>query len=431
VDQNEVVRRVFGEHWKLIALYVALAIAVVGALHLGDERSYTASTRIVLDTQDPASRAESSAIADTARAIATSPGQVSAALSAAHIEGRDVAAVAEHDVSVRALGSSGILELSVRDRDPRAAAALANTLADRLIRARLAVTQGQFQSLLDDLARQIEGLTKSISSADTKVDSLSIEAATASNAREANVLRARRDEAERNRDFLAQERSVLESQRVGLLSSDALRPKPSIISSATVPQQADASPLPSDLALAALLGLILGIGVAGLLEAFRPTVVGGDALAKEFGAPLLGTLSSAPDDDGVEKSDSAELAARVGVAARAAALRKVALVPVGPKVDVEPLARRLQAASPHSASALMDGTAIGISPFESDKTLQNGSGGGLVLVVPLTVKKAEIAEAGHLLSLSRLPLLGLIAYGRPRPLWWSSPSGNGLSRESP
>jgi capsular polysaccharide biosynthesis protein len=412
MELNEVVRRIFGEHWRLIVFFVSLGIGVAAGLHLTDARVYTASARVVLDTEDPASRAESTAIADTARAIATSPGQLSEVVEAAHIEGRDVESMARNDVSVSALGSSGVLELSVQDRDPNAAAALANTLAARVIRARLAVTQGQVEDVLNNLGRQIDDLTKKIAAADAAIDALTLQTATTPDPERANLLRSQRDEAARNRDFIVQQRSVLESERVGLLSSEALRPKPSIISRAVVPRHSDPSRLPSDLALGALLGLVLGIGIAGLLEAFRPTVVGGDALAKEFGAPLLGALPNAPDNG--EIGDPAAIAARVGVAARAAELEKVALLSVGPKVNVEPLARRLQAASPQSDSAVTNGAAVGIGAFEPDAAVWNGNRGGLVLVVPSTVKRSEIAEAGHLLSMSRLPLLGLITYGRMR-----------------
>jgi uncharacterized protein involved in exopolysaccharide biosynthesis len=425
MEQSEIVQRIFGQHRWLILSFVAFAIAGAALLHVGDSRSYTAATRIVLDTPDPTSRAEAIAISDTARAIATSPGQVAAALAAAHVRGRDPVAIARDDVSVRALGSSGILELTAKDRDPRVAAAIANSLAGRVIKARLEVTQGQIRDVLDDVTRQIDTLSARIAAADAHIDALNLQTAAASNAEGANTLRAQRDEESRRRDFLAQQRSVLESERVGLLSDDALRPKPSIISRASVPSRSDPSRLPVDLALGALLGLILGVGAAAFIEAFRPTVVGGDALAKEFGVPLLGTLPGPPDDGHIEPGD---IPARVGVAARAAALKKVALVPVGPQIDVGPLAERLQAARSPRSSTKNAGAAV-IRPFDPAQGMQNGSGDGLVLVAPSTVKKADAMEAGHLLTISRLPLLGLITYGRPRRR--RSAAADVSSRETP
>ena len=76
MELNEAARRILGQHWRLIALFVALGVGVGALLHHGDVKTYTASTRLVLDTPDPTSRQESAAIADAAKAIATSPAQV-------------------------------------------------------------------------------------------------------------------------------------------------------------------------------------------------------------------------------------------------------------------------------------------------------------------------------------------------------------------
>ena len=57
-----------------------------------------------------------------------------------------------------------------------------------------------------------------------------------------------------------------------------------VVSEATEPTDADPDNLISMLALGAFAGLILGIGVAALLEAVRPTIVGGDAISRELDA---------------------------------------------------------------------------------------------------------------------------------------------------
>jgi uncharacterized protein involved in exopolysaccharide biosynthesis len=413
MELNEVVRRIFGEHWRLIVFFVSLGIGVAAGLHLTDARMYTASARAVLDTRDPESRAESTAIADTARAIATSPGPTRNALRAAHVTGRDAVDVAKHHVSVRGLGSSGVFQLSVSDRDPDVAAAIANALAGQVIRARLAVTQGQTREVLGDLGQRIDDLNARTAFVDARLESLNERIAATSNPGTATALRRERDRAVELRDSLAQQRSDLEVQQNSVLSNDSLRPKPTIISPAQTPTAADSSRFPADVVLGALLGLILGVGVAGLLETFRPTLVGGDALAKEFGTPFLGALPSPPDRrDALE--DATDIAVRVRLAAHAAALGKVALIPVGPNVNVGPLAKRLEGVSSLSSTSVNE-TALGIRPFDAgNAAASNGGGGGLVLVVPSTVKKQELVAAGHLLTASRSPLLGLITYHRDR-----------------
>jgi uncharacterized protein involved in exopolysaccharide biosynthesis len=411
MELNELVRRIFGEHWRLIVFFVSLGIGVAAGLHLTDARMYTASARAVLDTRDPESRAESTAIADTARAIATSPGPVGNALQAAHVTGRDAEDVAEHHVSVRGLGSSGVFQLSVSDRDPRVAAAIANALAGQVIRARLAVTQGETRQILADLGQKIDDLNARIAFVDARIDSLNERLATAQSAETANALRRQRDQSIQLSNSLVRQRGDLEGQRNSVLSNDSLRPKPTIISRAVPPTAADSSRFPADIVLGGLLGFILGVGLAGLVETFRPTLVGGDALAKELGTPFLGALPSAPDGrEALE--DPTDIAVRVRLAAQGAALRKVALVPVGPNVNVGPLAQRLEGVASLSASTHLD-DALGIRPFDARNS--NGSAHGFVLIVPSTVKKQELVAAGHLVTASRSPLIGFITYNRKRP----------------
>jgi capsular polysaccharide biosynthesis protein len=442
MELNEAVRRIFGEHWRLIVFLISLGIGVAAGLHLTDARMYTASARVVLDTQDPQSRAESLAIVDTARAIATSPGQVRDALSAAHVGGRDPMQVAQHHVSVRGLGSSGLFELSVSDRDPRTSAAVVNALAAQMIRARLAVTEGQARQILADLGREIDDLNTRISLLDAKIDLLNEGIAKTSSVEAASSLRRERDDVSQQRDALSQQRGAFESQRTSVTSTASGRPKPAIISRAVPPTRADSSRLIPDVILGALLGLILGVGIAGVIETFRPTLVGAEALTREFRAPFLGTLADQPDAAEASQ-DATAVAMRLRLAAEAAAVRNVGLVPIGPHVNVRPLAERLEVLSSQGAAAapaegppveraeaavvgrpwrVATGTLaasapspVRIRPFEiQSASTSNGSGAGLVLVVPSSVKKTERVEAAHFLTVNRMPLLGLIMYPRPR-----------------
>jgi capsular polysaccharide biosynthesis protein len=447
MELNEVVRRIFGQHWRLILCFIALGIAAPALLHLGDAPTYTASARAVLDTQDPVSRAESAAIVDTARAIATSPTLVRDALSAAHVTGRDPVEVADHHVSVRGLGSSGVFQLSVSDREPRTAAAIANALAAQLIRVRLDATQGQTRRVLADLGQEIDNLDAKITYLDARIDSLNERLSGASGLESAGALRAERARAIQLSDSLIRQRGTLEVQQSSVLSSESVRPKATIISRAGPPTAADSSRFLADVVLGALLGLVLGVGVAGIIETFRPTLVGGDALAREFRAPLLGTLTNEPDESGALQDEG--IGMRLRLAAEAASLLKVSLVPIGPQVNVGPLAEWLEAASSEDVPELVVAEpelaesvgavpgrpwrvaigahagapahpAVRVRPFDvqnASASLNNGTPGGLVFVLPTTVKKGELMDAGHLLTVSRLPLLGLITYPcRRRPV---------------
>ena len=443
---NEVGPRVLGQHWRLILACLILGIALAALVHGRGADTYTASARLVLDAPDPRTRGESTSIADTARAIATSPSQVKVALRAAEVEGRDPIEVANDHVTVRPLGTSPVLELSVTDRRPEVAAALANALAARVIDARLAVSNGQAQDVLADLEQRIDALTRRIARADAEVDTLSARIATTG--APASV-RERREAILRLRDFLVQQRRTLESERVSLVSSTALRPTPTIISRAAPPQQADPSRWLPDLALGVILGLVLGVGSAALIETMRPTVVGGNALAQELDTPLLGELFGESDEDDAA-GEVAAVMSRLHFAADAAGVEAIGLVAVRPDVDLDGVAERLEAAArkvdavaTHRRRGLAEAPEISVAgatrrtvaalpeddpqqrpraavraepvpqirPFGvlSSSLTNDGTSTALVLVAPHALKKAEVVDVTSLLGLTPLPVLGLIA----------------------
>ena len=269
MDLSDVLRRIFAQHWRLLVAAIAVTVALAGLLHLNDTTTYTAKARVVLDTQDPETRAESEAIADTAKAIATSPALVRTALAGADLRDRDPVDVAR-EIEVSALGSSAVLQLSVTDKDGDAAAAIANRVAAELIETRLGVTQAHGRELMSNLETQIVDLNQTIASTDQKIDALNLAYSQTTDAAKARSLRGDIDDALRRRDFAVQQRGVLEAQRASLLSADALRPSPKVISEATPPNDPNRSRLWVDIPLAAMLGLILGIGLAALLETLRP-----------------------------------------------------------------------------------------------------------------------------------------------------------------
>lgn len=389
MELSEAGRRIFGQHWPLIlvCIFFVLVGIGIGALVRGGSQTYTASTRLVLDTQDPKTRSESASIADTAKAIATSPSQVRSALEDAHVTGRDPIDLAEHHVSIVALGTSAVLQLSVSDRNPRVAAAVATTLASRVIRARLEVSNGQLQRVLGQLEQRIDGLNRRIAGVDSP------------------TLRA----------SLGQQRSVLEAERVSLLSTEALRPKPSIISPAALPKQADSSHWLPYLVLGALLGLVLGVGAAGLLETIRPTLVGGDALARALETPLLGSLRSEPNEHDADALR--RITPRLFVAAEVAGVGTVNLLATDPDVDLSRLANGLEAAPadafgpPRSPRDTHSG--LRIRPFNlRDSSPEVPGGVGLVVVSPTALKRTQLMDVSHLLNVASLPLLGLVTYSR-------------------
>ncbi len=414
MELNDIGRRIFGAHSPIIVLLVVIGMAVGLLLVVTSSRTYTASARLVLDTQDPKSSAESTSIADTAKAIATSPAQVRAALERVGVGSRSAVEIAKRHVSISALGTSAVLQLSVSDRNRYVAAAVTNALAERVIRTRLAVSNGQLQQVLVGLQEQIEELNTKIAELDTQADSLAVRLADATTAAQASVLRGQRDGLLQSRDLLVQQRSVAESERVSLLSADATRPKPSIISRATPPTHLDPAHWLTHAVLGALLGLIIGIGVAAASEAIRPTVVGSENLAEALAAPLIGVLPSVyPSERGSTGEDLTPLRARLRLAGNAAGSRTIGLVAADRFVDLADLAAQLVAMSPGGLNGL------NIRPVSLEGFELNGRRGGAVVVVsPTSIKKAELLALDRQMRLTSTTLLGLITYRTPHSRRW-------------
>jgi len=310
-----------------------LGLLVTFAVLQGGQRTYVASTRLLVSgTTD---KTGSSSTADTVSAIATSRSQLSKALSDVGVD-RDLSTFA-HDVSVQAVGTSGIVELSVADEDRAVATSLANALT-------------------------------------------------------ANVAQAMRD------------------------AHLATYPLPSLIDSAVSSAVKTIPPMRrQDLALGALIGLIVGIGLAALLEALNPTVVGKEAIAAHLGAPVLGVLPLTPREG---SRDLPWVRWQLGAQAARAGVATVQLATVGPNIDLLPISAALvtngstpqRRPSPGPAREQVSKLKIGILDRTSSLSIYPDESAGLVVVTPRTVKRIELESAKDLQRVTGWPAVGAIVY---------------------
>jgi hypothetical protein len=313
--------------------------------------------------------------------------------------------------------------------DPRAAAAISNALAERVINSRLRVSSGQLNQFLRDLGQRISDVNRKLAAVDRRIDGISADGGLTAASGDARSTEDLRDLLTR-RDGLTQQRTVLESERVRALSTDALRPAPSIISPATAPREPDPSKRLPDIALGALLGLILGAGLAALVEALRPTLVGGEALARELDTPLIGTMTGSTQADRIE--DVVAVMGRLQLAARAKGVENIGLVAAQRGLDLDDLAKRMDAVwfdgavltslvgargvEAGAEAGPPSGTSARVRPFNAQQlALSNGGGTGLVLVSPPTLKKTELDDVMHLLRMSPAPLVGVITHAPEEP----------------
>ena len=177
------------------------------------------------------------------------------------------------------------------------------------------------------------------------------------------------------------------------------------------------------LVLGATLGLLLGIGVATVVEALNPTLVGRDAIAAQLGAPVLGELLLAPKDG--DPTDLHWVRWRLGAQAARAGVANVELAPADPHVDLQPMSAALvtNGSSPPPRRAangggLGSGLKIGI--LDASSIFPKGSA-GLVVVTPRNVKRAAFDATKDLLRITGWPAVGAIVYRggqRQAPAAW-------------
>ena len=407
MELGEVIGRIFGRHKKLIAALVLAGLLAGLAIHLDDAPQYSASARLVLDASDPEDQAQSGVIADTTRAIASGPSLIRNALEKIGVR-RDATELAKRHVRVQALGSSGVMQLSVTDPDPKVAVALANAIAAAVIRTRLQVTSGEAATAVRSLDQQLTRLQQEISDLDARIDQAGGAAGSG--------------QLVRRREAIAQRMSQLESERASVETTRALRPRAAVLDPASPPAQRLPGRRLPDLVLGGLLGLLLGVGAAALVESLRPTLVGRTAIARGTEAPVLAELVGPPQRRGNRHgwvaADVAEAAMHVELVAVAAGVQQVRLMALDRQVDLSNLVQILgdslktatvQQADMPTARRRRPGARAGLEP---EAVQPEGDGGriGLVLVAPTVLKLADLDPVKDFLTISGWPLLGVIVY---------------------
>jgi capsular polysaccharide biosynthesis protein len=421
MEVDEVVRRVGLKYWALILGLVLVGMGGAAYFHHSDVPIYTSDVRFVLDAPDPRAAAESVAIADTAKSIATSLSNVAGAISSAGVS-RNVAQFAARNIDLQPLGTSGIMDLQVKDTDPVVAAAIANTLADDVVKTRASVNQSKADQLTASLIAQSKAVDLSIAQLDARI-------ARYRAGRDPSVSAAALSGLYSERASLAQQNLTLASEINQINQSLALRPQAGIIDGAQPAATADPSRAPIDIALGALGGLVLGVILAALLATLRPQISGRREISRALEAPVLGdfsTLLSATDTT---------LKARVRMAALKAGVKYVHLVPLDGSDEavslVNVLAERLgsrskiaQAPVPlHSNGQAVVATAptrksqshqLSVMRFDPSVLSKNGNSSetGLVLVTPDVLDRKDLDATADLLSLTGCAVAGVITYGR-------------------
>ena len=400
MDFSEAFQRIVRGRWVILVVCVALGIGVGVVVSRSHQSTYTATTRVALGSTTPQTEAEASAVSSVAQAIATSSSQVRDALATAQIQ-RDPVRLARDDVSVRSLGTSNIVELSVRDREAVSAQKIANALSAELERAWLGIGHGQTPQVVKDLNSRLDDLNTKIGALDSQINSVVDPGKGTDPVR---TLLARRED-------LARQAVALETERDRVVSQDALDVRASIIQSATRPTSADSSGQAQTIFLGGLIGLLIGLGIAALAEAMHPTLIGSRRVAAGAGTALLGRLDRLPEQGAPVPVDVSEVATRIALAASVARVDAVQLV-AAPDVDLEPLAAALDAESTMTngqRARARDAKPPTISVVDRAR-LHRTRPAGLVVVSPTRMSASALDEVRDLVAISGWPVLGAVTY---------------------
>ena len=396
LEIGEAVQRVLVVHWRLVVSLVLLGLVAGLSVRFVEPRLYAASARVSLGAADPQDAATSQALADGARAIVTSRSHVAGALNAIGAS-RDPATVTQQHVGLQALGTSGVVELTVTDSDPHVAARLANALAADLVSTRSQIAHG---ASIASPADQLAALQARLDRVDAEIADVDRRLGSAAPG-EVPALSARLS-------LLTAERTSLVQQQLGL---EGQREQPGmVVDAARAPDQPEPSRLPLDAALGALLGLVVGVAAAAAIEALRPTVVGARAVARTLGAPVLGEATIGDGDWSVPQSQGWR---RLALAVRSADVGALELVGSTSPAELEALAGDLRR---HVAAWGRGGrTRVQIlSASGGGMPAGNGQRSGVVLVAGDRMKLDELVAMAELVSLSGKPLLGVVTVGSGR-----------------
>jgi len=430
MELNEAVRRIFGRHVLIIFVFVVIGVTIGAAMHLGDPKMYEAATRFVMGTDDPTTQEASQAIADAARGIASGPSTIQKALNDLGVS-RDPYDLAQHHLAVEALGSSGVLTLTVTDPDPRVAVGLADELAGLVISTRNSINDSRPAEFIDRFDQQIASITSRILDVSTHIDQLDRAIASASSPDEVRDLQAARGRLVTIQTSLSNEQAALQSEYANITTQDALRPQASIVDKASLAPHTVPSGVVPDLVLGGLLGLLVGVFVSAGLEMVRPNVVGRVALEREMGAPVLGEI---PGRLGaVDRLDRSTVVTHLDMAAASNKVHRVELIGAERGADLARLAELLGA-----DGSVGNGARVAVSVAGStDARHVNGWASnnhrraGFVLVTPTVVPRSDLQPVSDVLTVSRFPLIGIITYEwggelrRLRPVRERGPKSSG------
>lgn len=405
---NEVIKAVLRRYPVLIAGCLVLGVAFAGVRHIGKASTYGATTEVVFEDHLPKTASEASALAGSARQLVTSTAVVRAAVASLSVL-RDPQSIADRHVGVTPVGITNVVQIKVTDGSAIVAAGLANALGTELTQRWVESGRASLQATTDAFARQAATVRQQITDIDSSIDVLvrPSGAASAAPTGELNAALARRDD-------LARQAGNLDAERIHLTAAASALVVPAVIQAADVPNNALPSGTVPDLALGALLGLLVGAAIALALETVRPHILDARAQAAYLHTPMIGEVATMHGS--IDASDIRQLAVKLWLRATSQHVAKLTIVAIG-----EPATRGFELAD--IAGSLRrqfldiadvgstDGTAdtVEIDTMEADDLDAGRAISGVVVFTPAAVGRESLRSTEDLCAMAGWPVIGLVA----------------------
>lgn len=323
MEIDEIAARLLRQYWAVVLLCVAAPLVAITLMVAKQPPMYAASARIVSGNTVPASNAQAQALVSQIEGIATGKSAAASALQKTGVE-RNVNDFITSHVSVAGLGGSQVVDLTVTDRSPRVAAALAKNLAKGVVQSINRTGQS--------------GLSTTLNAIDQEIVRLSEQHGVVATQAAANP---RNEQLQSKLAGLNQVIANFSGDRSRLLIQASTQGLASVLDQPVAPQAPQSKALAQKLGLAGVLGLVVGVLIASIAETIRPTVPGARRVSRRLGAPTLGQLKT-PEMRG-EKTPSLEnLAVRLRLAANHANVSTIALIDVNGQYELADLAHSLE-----------------------------------------------------------------------------------------
>jgi capsular polysaccharide biosynthesis protein len=391
---DEALHRVVRGHWRLILICLVLPVVVMFYRGSTQPVMYEAVGRLQFGTTLASSNVEADAASTRALGIVTSPGVVQQALAEAHFPADPVQFALDH-IDVRRVGVSPVIEVAVSQENPKRAALIATSLTNQLLKFS---NSGDRQAEIDRVAT----LDSTIATLTKQRDALIPKLAQASPGEQLSLQAAISGIQTTLADDLR--------QRSDLIVAAASRSSTALLDAVRTPTV----PLPRSTkqmsALAGLLGLIGGLGLAAVLETLRPTLRNAKAISYAVGAPVIGQLTF----DDLESPRSA--AAIKHIADRMALLglrhRSSRAMLLSVRGTDQPLAGEIAEALRANGDAetshrLQCATLNG-------HWIEPGDAPAIVIFSPAKIRARELRSVQELIDSVDWPVLGVVTYQRPR-----------------